>query len=467
MSKLRKISIITILLWSFLLGACYAATATVSVSAARLREEANTTSNILTNIYKGEKVEILEKDGEWYKVKYGNNVGYLKNNLIKEDIPENSQNNNESTDKPTEISDSSKVTVNKDVKVRFIPSLTSSAIMNAAAGKEFTKLAEVGSWVQVTDGIATGWVLKTKIATDPQTVNTSDFDNSSNENKVVENKVSESKNTVSNTNKVNNTNKAKDSNKVAENKVNNTVKENDTETNQTSTAVNKTGIVNVETAKVREKADKSSKVLGFLDYNDKITITAEEGEWYKFTEKEISGYVHKTLVTVKTDEEISSRHLKEERQEETDNTTVDTTTNETVNNALQTENSASSNGQSVVDYAKQFLGYPYVVGGKNPTTGFDCSGFTRYVYLNFGYSLGATAATQNNIGTEVSRSDLQPGDLILFYDEAKTKIGHTGVYISNGDFIHAANPKRGVVTDNLNTNSYYNERYITARRLVK
>ena len=83
MSKLKKISIITILLWSFLLGACYAATATISVSAARLREEANTTSNILTNIYKGEKVEILEKNGEWYKVKYGSNVGYLKNNLIK------------------------------------------------------------------------------------------------------------------------------------------------------------------------------------------------------------------------------------------------------------------------------------------------------------------------------------------------------------------------------------------------
>lgn len=461
MSKLRKISIITILLWSFLVGATYAATATINVSAARLREEANTTSNILTNIYKGEKVEILEKNGEWYKVKYESNVGYLKNNLIKEDVAENSQNNNESTNKPAEVTDSSKVTVNADVKVRFVPNLTSSAIMNATAGKEFTKLAEVGSWVQVTDGIATGWVLKTKIATDPQTVNPSDFEDSSNENKVSENKVSENKNTVSNTNTT------KESNKVAENKVNNTVKENDTKTNQTSTAVNKNGIVNVETAKVREKADKSSKVLGFLDYNDKITITAEEGEWYKFTEKEISGYVHKTLVTVKTDEEISSRHLIEERQEETDNTTVNTTTNETVNNALQTENAVSSNGQSVVDYAKQFLGYPYVVGGKNPTTGFDCSGFTRYIYLNFGYSLGATAATQNNIGTEVSRSDLQPGDLILFYDEAKIKIGHTGVYISNGDFIHAANPKRGVVTDNLNTNSYYNERYITARRIVK
>ena len=107
------------------------------------------------------------------------------------------------------------------------------------------------------------------------------------------------------------------------------------------------------------------------------------------------------------------------------------------------------------------------MGGKNPESGFDCSGFTRYIYLQFGYSLGATASGQNNIGVEVSRENLKPGDLILFYDEGKTKIGHTGIYISNGDFIHSANPQRGVVIDNINTNSYYNERYIVAKRIVE
>ena len=141
MSKLKKISIITILLWIFLLSASYAATATINVSAARLREEANTTSNILTNIYKGEKVEILEKNGEWYKVKYGSNVGYLQNNLIKEDSTENSQNNTDSTNNPVETSeDSLKVKVNSDVKVRFVPNLTSSAIMNAVVAVSYTHL---------------------------------------------------------------------------------------------------------------------------------------------------------------------------------------------------------------------------------------------------------------------------------------------------------------------------------------
>lgn len=458
MSKLRKISIITILLWSFLVGATYAATATINVSAARLREEANTTSNILTNIYKGEKVEILEKNGEWYKVKYGSNVGYLKNNLIKEDVAENKdQENSVSTyDGNQTQTDSSKVTTNSNVKVRFVPNITSSAILEVSSGKEFTKITEIGNWVQVTDGLATGWILKSKINYSNKTVDTSDFENSQDtENKESENKTEET------TNKV-------EENKVKGNKTEENKTEDNTKQNQTSTAVNKSGVVNVETAKVREKADKTSKVVGFLDYNDVITITAEEGEWYKFTEKDASGYVHKTLITLKEEGDISSRSLVDERIEETtDNTTVDNITNETINNALENENNISSNSQAVVDYAKQFLGYPYVVGGKTPKTGFDCSGFTRYIYLNFGYSLGATAATQNNIGTEVSKENLEPGDLILFYDEAKTKTGHTGVYISNGDFIHAANPDRGVVIDNINTNSYYRERFITAKRIVK
>lgn len=462
MSKFKKISIITMLLWIFMLGACYAKTATIDVNSARLRAEANTTSNILTNIYKGEKVEILEENGEWYKVKYGSKVGYLKNNLIKVNSNGNIKNDKEQT-KPIvneENTNSSKIIINSAIKVRFVPNLTSATIMNTVEGKEFTKLAEVGNWVQITDGLVTGWVLKSKINTSNQTVNTSDFENKVTENKIEENRVAENKVVE---NKVTNT--IKETNKVIENKVEeNKVKENNTKPNQTESVVNKTGVVNVETAKVRASADKTAKVLGFLDYNDKITIIAEEGEWYKFTEKEISGYVHKTLITVKGEGEISSRNLSEERKDET---VVNPTNNENVNNSLQENHNVSQNGQNVADFAKKYLGFPYVVGGKNPESGFDCSGFTRYVYLNFGYSLGATAASQNNIGTDVSREDLKPGDLLLFYDEAKTKIGHTGVYISNGEFVHSANPKRGVVTDNLNTSTYYSERFITAKRIVK
>ena len=91
----------------------------------------------------------------------------------------------------------------------------------------------------------------------------------------------------------------------------------------------------------------------------------------------------------------------------------------------------------------------------------------RYVFKNFGYSLGTVAADQNSLGTEIDKNNLKEGDLILFYNEENTKIGHTGIYIGNNEFIHAANPERGVVIDNLVTNSYYSTRFVTARRIVE
>ena len=128
--------------------------------------------------------------------------------------------------------------------------------------------------------------------------------------------------------------------------------------------------------------------------------------------------------------------------------------------------SVNGRGNEVVSLAQSFMGTSYVSGGKSPATGFDCSGFTYYIYGQFGISLGGSAASQSSAGTPIDRSNLQPGDLLLFYDEGMTKIGHVGIYVGNGVFVHSANPRRGVVTDNLNTSSYYNARYVGARRLV-
>lgn len=481
MNKIKKISIITIMLYMFFITSSFAATATIDVTAARLREEANTTSNVLTNIYKGEKVEILEKQGEWYKVKYGSNVGYLKNNLIKEDSTSNeTTSNNEnnssvSTYENTENqnTDSSKVIINSNTNIRYQPNMMSNSIVQVESGKELTKELELGNWIKVSDGAIEGWILKAKVNTQttPNQANTSDFENT---NTVTENKAKNTNttNTVNSTNTTNtvnttNTSETNTANTVT-NKVN-TVENTVSETKETqTTGENKKGKVNVETAKVRKTASTTAKVVGFLDYNDEITIIAEEGEFYKFTEKSVSGYVHKSLITP-IEEAVSSRGTTEERiQEDVTEDTSKVVENTTTSNNLSTSaNTTSSKGTEVAELAKKYQGYKYVVGGKNPESGFDCSGFTRYIFLQFGYSLGSTAAGQNNLGVEVPRDALKAGDLILFYDEGKTKIGHTGIYISGGDFIHSANPERGVVIDNINTNSYYNERYIVAKRIVE
>ncbi|MBV4418978.1 C40 family peptidase [Clostridium tyrobutyricum] len=101
-----------------------------------------------------------------------------------------------------------------------------------------------------------------------------------------------------------------------------------------------------------------------------------------------------------------------------------------------TQSTVSSN--SIVAYASNFLGTPYVWGGTTPA-GFDCSGFVQYVYAHFGISLPRVSQDQQNVGTPVSRSDLQPGDLVFFGSPAY----HVGIYVGNGSYINA--PKTGDV----------------------
>ena len=111
------------------------------------------------------------------------------------------------------------------------------------------------------------------------------------------------------------------------------------------------------------------------------------------------------------------------------------------------------------------MGYPYVYGGTTPSGGFDCSGFVYYVFNSCGYSISRSCTVQEQSGTAVSRSELQPGDILFFNNTSNGAIGHTGIYIGNGTFIHAANPRRGVVTDTINS-GYYNTYYYSARRVA-
>lgn len=96
----------------------------------------------------------------------------------------------------------------------------------------------------------------------------------------------------------------------------------------------------------------------------------------------------------------------------------------------------SASATSLINYAYQFLGIPYVWGGTTPS-GFDCSGFTSYVFRAFGYNIGRTTYDQINVGTSVSRSELKPGDLVF------PNAGHVGIYIGNGQIIHS--PQTGDV----------------------
>lgn len=126
--------------------------------------------------------------------------------------------------------------------------------------------------------------------------------------------------------------------------------------------------------------------------------------------------------------------------------------------------------EDIVAFTLSFKGYPYVYGGAGPSV-FDCSGLMYYVYRHFGYDIPRTATAQMYWSkglTIPNKEDLQPGDLVLFgYNgPASTSAYHVGMYIGNHQFIHAANSSRGVVIDNLWTNTYYVNNYICGLRVV-
>ena len=134
---------------------------------------------------------------------------------------------------------------------------------------------------------------------------------------------------------------------------------------------------------------------------------------------------------------------------------------------MASSSSSNTKGEEIVAYAKSFLGKPYVYGGSSPS-GFDCSGFTSYVYKHFGYSLSRSASGQASNGTKVENmSDLKPGDLVIYKNHSLTKIGHVGIYIGDNKMIHASEPKTGVIITDIDSKAYkYPQRYVMGRRII-
>lgn len=118
---------------------------------------------------------------------------------------------------------------------------------------------------------------------------------------------------------------------------------------------------------------------------------------------------------------------------------------------------SNASGSAVLNYAYQFLGTPYVWGGSTPS-GFDCSGFTSYVYRKFGVNLPRVSRSQATVGTTVAYSDLQAGDLVFF---GSGSISHVGIYIGGGNMIHSPRPGKTV---EISTMKYH--KFITARRFL-
>jgi cell wall-associated NlpC family hydrolase len=113
-----------------------------------------------------------------------------------------------------------------------------------------------------------------------------------------------------------------------------------------------------------------------------------------------------------------------------------------------------------IGFARRLLGVPYSYGGTSPVSGFDCSGFTRYVYAHFGVELPHYSVAQYELGQRVARADLEPGDLVFF-----DGLGHVGAYVGDGRFIHAPHTGSRVSVDRMS--GWYASRYDGARRILQ
>ena len=427
-----------------------ASTGVVNTETARMRAEANTTSNIVALVSQDEKVEILEKSGDWYKVKYKDNTGYIyaqyvenkdnkseqstnntttQNNTVSNTTVNNEiENNNtvENTQTSVEVSttvnetntgdetiieNNTQILVVEDASLKLVPLINSTEIKSLKANTPVTVLDYANGWYFVNSEDAQGWVRKEKLDT------------------------------------------LKQAQKESENKTEETVAEDTTTETEEKAETKTTKYVNVEKANLREKASKDSSTVKSISKNTAVTVVGTEGTWSKVEVDGKTGYILSEL--------LSSDKVKES----TNNTTKDKNTTSTKNNVTnrgeEVDRSQSANSGNVVSYASSFLGTRYILGGASPS-GFDCSGFTMYVYGKYGVNLAHSARAQASVGTAVDRANLEAGDLVLFKGATGNSIGHVGIYIGGNNFIHASNPSDGVKITSMSTR-FYKSRYVKSR----
>lgn len=411
----------------------FATNGVVNTDTLKLRKEASTSSTVLELLSINDKVEIMEESGDWYKVKYNNIVGYVSKQYIKADDvvqtnnepvtenpqvqeptvqPENNLENQIENEEPGISVIDKEMLVKDDFNLRILPLINADSITKINKNSKCIVISVAGEWAYVRSDNYLGWIITSQLSMQEELTGN------------IEPNTGDKKDTESDI-------------------------KNGNEYTQTAAYIKSTSV------NLRSESNTNSEVKKSLSQNTEITIIGEENDWYKVKYGDMIGYVLKSLVSDKK-VETSSR-----------GTQIDRTGNQDINEEKTEPVVKSSNdvtGKDIVEYAKTYLGFPYKYATAGPNS-FDCSGFTSYVYKHFGYTISRSSKAQVNEGVEVQKENLQLGDIIIFLNTSKTAIGHVGIYIGDGQFIHASSSTTGVIISSLSKGSYP-ARYVTARRII-
>ena len=408
----------------------FASTGIVTTDTLRLRKDASTNASIIALLSMDDKVEILEEKNGWYKVIAGDKEGYVSADYIKvleetiapekteaEEETNNTEEENQNNEEPsenvenvenTENTQSEELTENQEEKVmvKTLPAETKIYI-TPVINSIVINSVEDESKIEVTSEV-NGWSY----------ITLGDVKGWVRTETIVE----------------------KDEAEVEEN------------------SSQKIGYISGASVNFREEANTSSNIISKLTRNTQIKILSTEDGWSRVDYNGTKGYVSNQYISDKKVETTSRSSVNRSAK-----TTTTTTSTAKADVGTDTASQGNATGSEIVAYAKQYLGYKYVYGGSTPK-GFDCSGFTSYVYGHFGYSLTRTSASQASNGKAISKSELQVGDLICFARSSGSKtVGHVGIYIGGGQFIHAANSRKGVIISNVDGAGFY---YVCARRII-
>lgn len=401
---------------------------TVTGSVVNVRSGPGTSYSIITQVARGTTVTVISQESGWYKIGVNGKEGYM----IADYLSVNSGQASGSTAEKTQGTVTGSV-----VNVRTGPGTSYGIISQVKKGASITITATLNGWYKIDINGKEGYISSDYVSTSPSGQNGS------------------------------------------------------------TATENRKGIVTGSVVNVRTGAGTSYSIITTVAKGASLTITGQENEWYRISINGTQGYISSYYVSVVDNDNttqsgtITGSVVNFRKGPSTTYGTQGLLIKGTVVSVIGTEgdwvkivyngatgyvfsayvsigtsgNSAAVSGDEVLAYASQFIGVPYLYGGTTPL-GFDCSGFTQYVYKHFGISIPRTASSQYSAYPKVSQDQLQKGDLVFFSGPGSSSIQHVGIYAGDGKFINSPSTGNYVRYDSLSVN-YYNTYYYGAVRVTR